>query len=75
MGVLLAAFLQARSDTPQLKPHDPEPIQRAMVGDQKAAQKAENDSNRPAYHFRPIANWMNDPNGPIFHDGYYHMFY
>ena len=33
------------------------------------------DRHRPRYHFLPPANWMNDPNGPIFHKGRYHMFY
>lgn len=30
---------------------------------------------RPTYHFLPEKNWMNDPNGPIYMDGYYHLFY
>jgi beta-fructofuranosidase len=33
------------------------------------------DPHRPRYHFLPPAHWMNDPNGPIFHGGGYHMFY
>lgn len=33
------------------------------------------DPNRPVYHFRPPAFWMNDPNGTIYHKGYYHVFY
>ncbi|WP_422928178.1 glycoside hydrolase family 32 protein [Singulisphaera sp. PoT] len=41
----------------------------------KAAPRAQQDARRPVYHFRPTAFWMNDPNGPIFHRGYYHMFY
>lgn len=31
--------------------------------------------HRPAYHLRPPANWMNDPNGLIQHDGIWHLFY
>ena len=33
------------------------------------------DPHRPQYHFLPKANWVNDPNGPIFWKGYYHLFY
>jgi len=29
----------------------------------------------PKYHFRPVANWMNDPNGLCQVNGWYHMFY
>jgi beta-fructofuranosidase len=29
----------------------------------------------PQYHLLPAANWMNDPNAPIFWQGKYHMFY
>lgn len=30
---------------------------------------------RPAYHFSPPANWTNDPNGLIYIDGLYHLYY
>ena len=33
------------------------------------------DPLRPAYHFMPPSNWMNDPNGPIYYGGGYHLFY
>jgi len=33
------------------------------------------DPHRPQYHFLPPANWVNDPNGPIFWKGYCHLFY
>ena len=33
------------------------------------------DPLRPQYHLLPAKNWMNDPNGPIYWNGYYHMFF
>lgn len=30
---------------------------------------------RPQWHFSPAKNWMNDPNGLIWLDGEYHLFY
>ncbi|XP_050228907.1 acid beta-fructofuranosidase-like [Mercurialis annua] len=30
---------------------------------------------RSAFHFQPQQNWMNDPNGPFYYKGWYHLFY
>ncbi|XP_027333112.1 beta-fructofuranosidase, insoluble isoenzyme CWINV6-like [Abrus precatorius] len=35
----------------------------------------EKQPHRTSYHFQPQQNWMNDPNGPMFYKGVYHLFY
>lgn len=32
-------------------------------------------STRPRLHFAPVRNWMNDPNGLVYHDGRYHLYF
>ncbi|WP_315156225.1 GH32 C-terminal domain-containing protein [Capnocytophaga leadbetteri] len=34
-----------------------------------------NETYRPLYHFTPQYGWMNDPNGMVYHDGVYHLFF
>ena len=36
---------------------------------------AMNEQYRPQIHFTPSKNWMNDPNGMVFYDGVYHLFF
>ena len=33
------------------------------------------DPHRPRYHLCPPGKWMNEPHGPMFYDGWYHIFY
>lgn len=46
--------------------------QRAVEHNAPAAARGQ---HRQQYHFMPPAGWMNDPNGCVWHDGQYHLYY
>lgn len=33
------------------------------------------DPHRPRYHLQPPGKWMNEPHGPMYYGGWYHIFY
>ncbi len=47
----------------------------AGTGEQSLESRLARDPRRPQFHLLPAKNWMNDPNGPIYFGGRYHMFF
>ena len=39
------------------------------------AESTYHEMHRPEFHFTPAHNWMNDPNGMVYYEGEYHLFY
>lgn len=37
--------------------------------------RAAKQPSRTSYHFQAPKNWLNDPNGPMYYKGIYHLFY
>jgi beta-fructofuranosidase len=62
-----AAALIAAASRHRLAAEDPAPG--------VLCRKLASDPLRPQYHLLPAHNWMNDPNGPIYFHGRYHMFH
>lgn len=50
-------------------------LRRAEESVLKIKDDVKNAPSRQSYHFMPPAYWMNDPNGVIFFEGKYHLFY
>jgi sucrose-6-phosphate hydrolase SacC (GH32 family) len=50
-------------------------LARAEESVRRAAARIKADRSRPTFHVLPPANWLNDPNGPLYHKGHYHLFY
>lgn len=71
-GAGVAGSRSGETQSPQRPDHA---FVRAMEAVQAAIPVAEADPERPVYHFRPPANWTNDPNAPFFYHGWHHLFY
>lgn len=59
---MAGALLLARCGTPGSD--NPEPVTQGYQ-----------EQYRPQYHFSPDSMWMNDPNGMVYYQGEYHLFY
>ena len=44
-------------------------------GEAQTINSSYNEPHRPQIHFSPRAHWMNDPNGMVFYNGKYHLFF
>lgn len=68
LGLLLSPFWAAAET-------DQEALVRAEAAMQTATARAQADPAHPVFHVASPAQWMNDPNGPVYYRGWYHLFY
>ncbi|MCI0700243.1 MAG: glycoside hydrolase family 32 protein [Planctomycetia bacterium] len=46
-----------------------------LADDVPDAEKVYREKHRPLFHFTSRVGWLNDPNGLVYHDGEWHLFY
>ncbi|WP_239985644.1 MULTISPECIES: glycoside hydrolase family 32 protein [Arenibacter] len=65
LGIVLCMILLSCKDGVKVKPIN-------TVGEK---QNLYQEAYRPQFHFSPPEKWMNDPNGLVYNQGVYHLFY
>ena len=77
IAVAMTAIITACSDDEKKQDYNPliDDPKEENKEDQQPQQSERSEKYRPQIHFTPAANWMNDPNGMVFLDGTYHLFY
>jgi fructan beta-fructosidase len=65
VSILILSMLTSSCRTRNIKKPVPEAIKSGYY----------QEKYRPQFHFSPEAHWMNDPNGLVYSEGEYHLFY
>ncbi|HMB63941.1 MAG TPA: glycoside hydrolase family 32 protein [Eudoraea sp.] len=68
--VLLLSFFVLMQPACKEAPKESTPEQPAQVEKDQYTEEY-----RPQFHFSPSEKWMNDPNGLVYYNGIYHLFY
>jgi fructan beta-fructosidase len=74
LTVMLTAIPLHTKFGPALRVARPSVFASRLIPDEVSTE-LHNENYRPQFHFTPAKNWMNDPNGPIYYEGEYHLFY
>ena len=73
--MILAAALMCSCGESKIEEDIPDVPNSGGTEEQKPSSSSYNEKYRPQIHYTPAKNWINDPNGLVYADGVYHMFY
>jgi len=72
----VSAFKGQRLLVRTLLPADSKALESLKLADDVPdAEKLYREKHRPLFHFTSRRGWLNDPNGLVYHDGEWHLFY
>ncbi len=78
VAVTVTATVVACGDDEHGQDYNPlidDPHQEQPQPEEPQAQSSYDEQYRPQVHYTPAKNWINDPNGMVYADGVYHLFY
>lgn len=74
--VVSAVIASCSKDDPTEQTLPPDDTDTPVTPDEKETVSGDySQSYRPQIHFSPAKNWINDPNGMVYYNGVWHLFY
>lgn len=71
----LAGLVACSDDKPKVEIPMPDQTEDPSSGGSEPVTSSRDELYRPQVHYTPAKNWINDPNGMVYADGVWHLYY